>query len=63
MAEEKLTIAWKTVTRHSDEDFATQKGKGKGEAKSSSSTARGVQNYPYKVHLVRVRPLEPDEDP
>ena len=63
MAEEKLTIAWKTVTRHSDEDFATQKGKGKGEAKSSSSTARGVQNYPYKVHLVRVRPLELDEDP
>lgn len=64
MAEEGLATAWKKVTtRHSDEDFTTQKGKGKGKAKSSSSTARGVQDYLYKVHLVRVRPLEDDEDP
>ena len=64
MAEEGLATAWKKVTtRHSDEDFTTQKGKGKGKAKSSSSTARGVQDYLYKVHLVRVCPLEDDEDP
>ena len=64
MAEEGLATAWKKVaTRHSDEDFTTQEGKGKGKAKSSSSTARGVQDYLYKVHLVRVRPLEDDEDP
>lgn len=63
MAENGLADAWKKVaSRKSDEDFTAQKGKGKGKKSNSSNTTRGIQDFLYAVHLVKIRPQEDDEN-
>ena len=63
MVEDGLASAWKKVTtRNADEQFATQKGKGKGKHKALTNTSRGIQDYLYDVHIVKVRPHEEEDE-
>lgn len=68
MVEDGIAAAWKkVVAKPSDEEFASKKGKGKGGnmgASSSSASApqRGIQDYLYNVHLVRVHPTHIEDD-
>ena len=51
MAEHGLAEAWKRVlTKQADEEFAKQKDKGKGK----SPTCRGIQDYLYNMHLIKI---------
>ena len=57
MTERGLADAWRKVTtRQADEEFVNQKGKGKGKGKTP--TSRGIQDYLYNVHLIKVAPNE-----
>ena len=61
MVEKDLAQAWKKVTtKNADEEFSNMKGKGKGKGKGP--TSRGIQDYLYNVHLVKVSPNETDFD-
>ena len=61
--EHGLRAAWKKVaSRPSDDDFANRKGKGKGGKKGNASVERGVDDYLYKVLLVKVPPNHREED-
>ena len=61
MVEKDSAQAWKKVTtKNADEEFSNMKGKGKGKGKGP--TSRGIQDYLYNVHLVKVSPNETDFD-
>lgn len=61
MTERGLADAWRKVTtRQADEEFGNQKGKGKGKGKKP--TSRGIQDYLYNVHLIKVAPNEDGQE-
>ena len=62
MAENGIEAAWKQVmNRPSDEEFANRKGGG-GKGKSATTRAvRGIQDYLYKVYLVKAHPTHEEE--
>ena len=64
MVEKDLAQAWKKVTtKNADEEFSNMKGKGRGKGKGpTTGSSRGIQDYLYNVHLVKVSPNEADYD-
>jgi hypothetical protein len=63
MVEDGIEAAWKKVmNRPSDEEFANRKGKGGGKGKSTPTRQeRGIQDYLYKVYLVKAHPTHEEE--
>ena len=64
MVEKDLAQAWKKVTtKNADEEFSNMKGKGRGKGKGpTTGSSRGIQDYLYNVHLVKVSSNEADYD-